>query len=166
MYSSFFFFFLVFDFLTVLHGHSVFSSSPQRPVQFWLLSSTFNHLIKLYVSFLYLYLIHTQTLEGVTKCVGKTKWLYILQEKFQLLPLEAVYSVCRLAETLGAPSHMATFVQNMAISLVSLLITWEKSTNQETVQRMMESGCELMMKMEDGMKFLLTKALEITKQGN
>ena len=82
------------------------------------------------------------------------------------MPLEAVYSVCRLAETLGAPSHMATFVQNMAISLVSLLITWEKSTNQETVQRMMESGCELMMKMEDGMKFLLTKALEITKQGN
>lgn len=83
-----------------------------------------------------------------------------------MLPLQAVYSVCRLSEDLGTPVAPIQFVHNACLSLVSVLVTSDKSSNQELAQRMLATGCRLLGMMESGITDLLKKAVEMMNPGN
>lgn len=73
--------------------------------------------------------------------------------------------MCRLAESFPLPVEVVSLVLNASISLVNVFVTWEGSTNQNLAERMIDTGCDVLLGIDHGMKVLFTTVIEKCKQG-
>ncbi|XP_053373639.1 testis-expressed protein 10 homolog [Mercenaria mercenaria] len=75
------------------------------------------------------------------------------------VPLQLAFGICKFAESLACmPSTVVFLISTLCVSLVSHLVTWQHSNNQNAIKVMLELGCNLLLKTPGGVENLFTEA--------
>ncbi|XP_052246793.1 testis-expressed protein 10 homolog isoform X1 [Dreissena polymorpha] len=81
------------------------------------------------------------------------------------IPLQAVYGLCKMAESFSVPPACTPILKNACISLVTYMFTCEELANPNVAEVILNTGCNLLCQMENGVEDMFRLLLNTYNTG-